>query len=144
MILDQPDNNPQRDAFDERRAMPSKRTISSLGSLTNGFLFSTTPIILRILKELCPNVAPLFEFECSLTTQQLLSLLLVGSTVQSSEFYCLGSLAIRWAIIRGWLLQRDSRSLDYLWGTLLTSYQCPVTSSVLSHFPWCVVRYLPF
>ena len=119
MILDQPDTNSQRDAFDERRVMPSKRIISSLGSLTNGFLFSTTPIILRILKELCPNVAFLFDLECSLTIQLLPSLLLVGSTVRSLEFYCLDFLAIRWATIRGWLLQRDLPSSAYFLGILL-------------------------
>ena len=56
MILEQPENNLQREAFDERIAVPSRHIISSLGSMTNGFLFSTTPIILRILKEICTEV----------------------------------------------------------------------------------------
>ena len=42
--------------MNEMKVLPSRRVISALGTATNGFLFSTTPIILRILQSLCSNV----------------------------------------------------------------------------------------
>lgn len=44
------------EALDERKALPSKQVVSTLCSVTNGFLFSTTPIVLRILETICGDV----------------------------------------------------------------------------------------
>lgn len=44
------------EALDGRKALPSKQLISTLCSVTNGFLFSTTPIVLRILESICGDV----------------------------------------------------------------------------------------
>ena len=56
MILNAPESHNSQEGLNEKTALPEKRLISSLGSITNGFLFSTTPIILRILQEICSNV----------------------------------------------------------------------------------------
>jgi len=56
MTLEASSQDHTAEALDVRKVMPSKRAISALGSVTNGFLFSTTPIISRILQELYPKV----------------------------------------------------------------------------------------
>ena len=56
MILNAPESHNSQEGLNEKTALPEKRLISSLGSITNGFLFSTTPIILRILQEICSYV----------------------------------------------------------------------------------------
>ena len=53
MLLNRSEVN---EAFDERKALPSKQVVSTLCSVTNGFLFSTTPIVLRILESICGDV----------------------------------------------------------------------------------------
>lgn len=63
MILNQPDTQDCKEGLNEKTALPSKHLISSLGSVTNGFLFSTTPIILKILQKICNNVLMLTWFE---------------------------------------------------------------------------------
>lgn len=62
MILNQPDTQDCKEGLNEKTALPSKHLISSLGSVTNGFLFSTTPIILKILQKICNNVLMLNWF----------------------------------------------------------------------------------
>lgn len=62
MILNQPDTQDSKEGLNEKTALPSKHLISSLGSVTNGFLFSTTPIILKILQKICNNVFMLYWF----------------------------------------------------------------------------------
>ena len=56
MIINQVGDDNNTAGLDEKTALPSKHVISSLGSITNGFLFSTTPIILKILQTFCRNV----------------------------------------------------------------------------------------
>ncbi|KAK8823249.1 hypothetical protein WA538_002394 [Blastocystis sp. DL] len=58
MTLEASSQDHTAEALDVRKVMPSKRAISALGSVTNGFLFSTTPIISRILQELYPKADP--------------------------------------------------------------------------------------
>lgn len=53
MLLNHSEAN---EALDERKALPSKQIVSTLCSVTNGFLFSTTPIVLRILESICGSV----------------------------------------------------------------------------------------
>ena len=57
MLLNVSESNGREEALNEKRALPSRRVISALGTATNGVLFSTTPIILRILQSLCSEVA---------------------------------------------------------------------------------------
>lgn len=57
MLLNVSKGNDGEEALNEKRALPSRRVISALGTATNGVLFSTTPIILRILQSLCSEVA---------------------------------------------------------------------------------------
>ena len=101
MILEQSSEASRQDALDPKRAMPSKHTISSLGSLTNGFLFSTTPIIIRILKELCSDVLFVMLFHSSLTRLQPPLLHLDGSMDPLLGFCCLDSLVMSSDIIKG-------------------------------------------
>ena len=101
MILEQSSEASRQDALDPKRAMPSKHIISSLGSMTNGFLFSVTPIIIRILKELCSNVKFVLLLHSSLTRQQPPLLLLDGSMDLLLEFYCLDSLVMSLVTIKG-------------------------------------------
>ena len=56
MLLQSSEGNRGEEAVNEMKVLPSSRVISALGTATNGFLFSTTPIILRILQSLCSNV----------------------------------------------------------------------------------------
>ena len=100
MILEQSSEDSRRDAFDPKRAMPSKHIISSLGSITNGFLFSTTPIILGILKELCSDVLFVILLHSSLTRLQHLLLHPDGFMDPLLAFYCLGSLEMSLVITK--------------------------------------------
>ena len=57
MIINHAEDGHGAEGLDEKTALPSKHVISSFGSITNGFLFSTTPIILKILQTICNNVS---------------------------------------------------------------------------------------
>ena len=116
MLLNNSGANTDEELFDGRRALPSRQLVSTLSSITNGFLFSTTPIILRILEIICKDVDPLDRIPSSLMTLHARLFPLAGCMGPLSGSCCSDTSGICSAIIVVWCLLPRSPSSGLYWG----------------------------